>query len=145
MVSIVILALLLTGATGFAIASIRALAPSTVALDMPARRRFLAEFDGEGVPANVLLETYEALGRRLGGRGQRVTRRARLGADLGLNAADVEDIALLVAARCGARLPTSTDLDVLDRSVETVSELIRYLRPFCSEPGDARAHLALMA
>lgn len=112
---------------------------------MPSRREFLAEFDGEGLPANVLVEAYEALGRRLSGKGQHVTRSARLLADLGLTAADVEDVALLVAARCEGHLPTTHDLDVLDGSVQTVGELIRFLTPFCTEKRGSRARLALLA
>ena len=140
MLSIAIIALLLVGATGFAIASIRALAEPDSAHDMPARRRFLAEFDG--VPANLLVETYEAIGRRLSAPGQRVTRDARLGADLALTAADIEDIALLVTARCDGQLPTAADLNRLDRSVETVSELIGFLRPFCAPGQSGRSHRA---
>ncbi len=145
MLSIAIIALLLVGATGFAIASIRALGGSASAHDMPSRRLFLAEFDGIAVPANVLVEAYEAIGRRLSGRAQRVTRGARLADDLGLTPADVEDIALLVAARCEGRLPNAADLNVLDRSVDTVDDLISFLRPFCSGSEHARAHLALLA
>ncbi|GJG85640.1 hypothetical protein tb265_08210 [Gemmatimonadetes bacterium T265] len=145
MLPIAILALLLVAATGFAVASIRALGRPHDALDMPSRREFLAEFDGEGLPANVLVEAYEALGRRLVTRGMRVTRRARLSDDLGLTAADVEDVALLVAARCEGRLPAAADLNVLDTSVRTVGELIRFLTPFCSQRRGPRARLALMA
>jgi len=145
MLPIVILALLLVGATGFAAASIRALARTDESLDMPSRREFLAEFDGEGLPANMLVEAHEALGRRLNGQGGRVTRRARLAGDLGLTAADVEDVALLVAARCEGRLPGTGDLDVLDTSVQTVGELIRFLTPFCMEKRGPRARLALLA
>lgn len=143
--SIAIIALLLVGATGFALASLRALADPDRTHDMPSRRRFLAEFDGTDVTANVLVEAYEAIGRRLSGRGQRVTRAARLGDDLGLTPADVEDIALLVAARCEGQLPTPADLNNLDRSVETVGELVSFLRPFCAPHAISRAHLALLA
>lgn len=145
MLPIAILALLLVGATGFAVASIRALAPRHGALDVPWRRQFLSEFDREGLPANVLVETFEALGRRAVGRGAHVTRGAHLMADLGLSAADVEDVALLVVARCDGRLPTAADLNALDNAVQTVGELIRFLTPFCTAPGSGRARLALMA
>lgn len=142
---IAILTLLLVVATGFAAVSLRALARSEGVLDMPSRREFLAEFDGDGIPANVLVETYEALGRRLAGQGGRVTRSAALLEDLGLSADDVEDIALLVAARCEGRLPVASDLDVLDGSVRRVDDLVRFLLPFCLHKRGPRARLALMA
>lgn len=145
MLPIAVLALLLVFATGFAVASLRALGRPERGLDMPSRREFLAEFDGEGLPANVLVEAYEALGRRLVGQSRRVTRGARLAVDLGLTAADVEDVALLVAARCEGRLPAADDLNVLDASVHTVGELIRFLTPFCTEKRGPRARLALLA
>ena len=145
MTSIAILALLLVVAAGFAAASLRALARTGGLVDMPSRREFLAEFDGEGLPANMLVEAYEALGRRLNGQGGRVTRGANLVADLGLTAPDVEDIALLVAARCEGRLPETADLDALDTSVHTVGELISFLTPFCAERRGPRARLALLA
>lgn len=145
MLPIAILSLLLVGATGFAVASVRALAPRHGALDVPWRRQFLSEFDGEGLSANVLVETYEALGRRTVGRGARVMRGADLSADLGLSAADVEDVALLVVARCDGSLPTAADLNALDHAVRTVGELVRFVTPFCTAPGSGRARLALMA
>ncbi len=145
MTSIALLALLLVAAIGFAVASLRTLARTDATFDMPARREFLAEFDGDGLPANMLVEAYEALGRRLGGHGRRVTRAAGLATDLGLSAADVEDVALLVAARCEGRLPVTADLNRLDASVRTVADLIAFLTPFCSEKRGPRARLALMA
>ncbi|HEY0779101.1 MAG TPA: hypothetical protein VGD56_14115 [Gemmatirosa sp.] len=145
MLPIAILALLLVGATGFAVASVRALAPRHGTLDVPWRRQFLSEFDRDGLPANVLVEAFEALGRRTAGFGQRVRKSADLATDLGLSAADVEDIALLVVARCDGALPTAADLNALDRSVRTVGDLVRFLAPFCVAPGSGRARLALMA
>lgn len=145
MFSIAILALLLAGAVGFAAVSIRALARTDGVFDMPARREFLSEFDDDGLPANMLVEAYEALGRRIGGRGRRVTRASRLLGDLGLTAADVEDVALLVAARCEGRLPATADLNVLDASVRTVGDLIEFLTPFCTEKRGPRGRLALLA
>lgn len=145
MLPILTIALLLAGAIGFAAVSIRALARTDGVFDMPARREFLSEFDDDRLPANMLVEAYEALGRRIGGRGRRVTRSARLLADLGLTAADVEDVALLVAARCEGRLPVADDLNTLDASVRTVGDLIRFLTPFCSEKRGPRGRLALLA
>ncbi len=145
MLPIAILTFLLVGATGFAVASVRALAPSRGTLDAPWRRQFLSEFDHEGLPANVLVETYEALGRRTTGNGARVRRGADLALDLGLSDADVEDVALLVVARCDGELPTAADLNALDIGVRTVGELVRFVTPFCVAPGSGRARLALMA
>lgn len=145
MFTIATLTLLLAVAVGFAAVSLRALARTDATLDMPARREFLREFDADGLPANMLVEAYEALGRRLGGGGTRVTRSARLALDLGLSAADVEDVALLVAARCEGRLPAAADLNVLDTSVHTVGDLIAFLTPFCSEKRGPRGRLALLA
>ena len=146
MFSIAILALLLVVAIAFAAVSVRALARTADAThDMSARREFLSEFDDDRLPANLLVEAYEALGRRLGGRGGHITRSARLADDLRLSAADVEDIALLVAARCEGHLPARDDLNALDASVRTVGDLIGFLTPFCAEKRGPRGRLALLA
>lgn len=102
-----------------------------------ARHRFLAAFDARAAgagraPADLLVQTYETLATRIGDAAPRADLRpgARLGADLGLGRADVEDVALLIAARCEARLPRGRDLDVLHREVDTVEQLVDHLVPF---------------
>lgn len=131
MLVIAIVAALLVSAAGFAFSSSRALA-ATSAHEMPSRREFLAAYDGRAVPAELLVQLYETLGRRLAGAGARVRPTARLAEELGLTAEDVEDVALLVLARCHGRLPHAADLDALVARVRTVGELVEFLTPFCA-------------
>lgn len=124
-------------AAGFALASSRTITRAGRAdSDTAARHRFLAAFDARGAagrpPADLLVQTYETLARRLddGVPRQALRPGARLAADLGLSAADVEDVALLVAARCDGRLPHARDLDALHDEAETVEGLVRFLGRF---------------
>jgi hypothetical protein len=109
--------------------------------DASARQRFVAAFDARdtgaaGIPAALVVQTFETLAARVGDQISPASLRpdARLEADLGLGAADVEDVALLVAAHCNGRIPRERDLDALHREVETVGELIDYLAPFVAGP-----------
>jgi len=129
-------------AAGFVLASSRTITRAERAeSDTAARRRFLAAFDARGAagraPADLLVQTYETLARRLDAGLPRQALRpgARLAADLGLSAADVEDVALLVVARCDGRLPHARDLDVLHHEAETVEELVRFLGQFVEGKG----------
>lgn len=129
-------------ATGFALASARVIARAERAeADSAARHRFLAAFDARGAvgrpPADLLVQTYETLARRLGdGRPRQALRPgARLATDLGLGAADLEDVALLVAARCDARIPHARDLDALHHEAETVEQLVGFLGRFVEAEG----------
>jgi hypothetical protein len=103
-----------------------------------ARHRFLAAFDarGAGAPADLLVQTYETLAGRLDGGVPHGELRpgARFREDLGLEPADVEDVALLVAARCEGRIPRGRDLDALTREVATVEQLVDYLTRFLVRP-----------
>ncbi len=99
--------------------------------DTTRRHDFLAAFDGETLPADLLVQTYEALSRRLPA-GRAILPASRLAQDCGLGPFDVEDLALLVAARTRGRIPTARDLDALDASVVTVGDLVRFLAPFCT-------------
>jgi hypothetical protein len=56
----------------------------------------------------------------------------RMGETLGMSDMDVEDVALLIAARCEARIPTARDLDELGARARTVDDLVRFLAPFCT-------------
>ena len=108
-----------------------------------ARHRFLAAFDRRGTahaPADLLVQTYETLASRVADEAPRRELRpgTRLAADLGLGRADLEDVALLVAARCEVRLPRGRDLDALHREVTTVEHLVDYLARFAA-PRVARA------
>jgi type II secretory pathway pseudopilin PulG len=134
-------------AAAFALASLRAIARAGRA-EAPtvARHRFLAAFDARGAafgrpPADLLVQTYETLARRLDDGVPHADLRpaARLGADLGLTRADVEDVALLVAARCEGRLPRGRDLDALHHEVTTVEHLVDFLAPFVQPVAPARA------
>lgn len=141
MVQLAVLAVLFALALGFAVTSSRVIAQAgRAANDTAARHRFLAAFEGLGaahVPAELLVQTFETLSRRLadGTPPAALRPRARLAEDLGLSAADVEDAALLVAARCEARLPQARDLDALTRRVVTVEDLVRFLVPFVEAAG----------
>jgi hypothetical protein len=134
-------------AAAFALASLRAIARAGRA-EAPtvARHRFLAAFDAREAPlgrppADLLVQTYETLARRLDDGVPHADLRpgARLAADLGLTRADVEDVALLVAARCEGRLPRGRDLDALHHEVTTVEHLVDYLARFVQPAAAMRA------
>ena len=99
-----------------------------------------AAFDGSAIPAELLVQAYETLSRRVGTTIREVRPADRMAEQLGLSDVDVEDVALLIAARCEARIPTAHDLDELDARVRTVEDLIRFLAPFCT-----RAQMRLVA
>jgi hypothetical protein len=133
-------------ATAFVLAGSRAVtragrSEATVA----ARHRFLAAFDARGAaahtPADLLVQTFETLADRLddGVPHAELRPASRLGADLGLGRADVEDVALLVAARCEARLPRGRDLDGLHREVDTVEQFVDYLARVTARPASRAA------
>jgi hypothetical protein len=117
-------------AAGFVQAGTRALQQAN-RREFGGRKRFVAEYGGRGVPAEVLAQTYDTLSRRLPPKAGELRPDDRLGESLGMSAMDVEDVALLVAARCDGRIPTAHDLDELDREVRTVDDLVQFLAPFC--------------
>lgn len=143
MAQLAVLTVLCVLALGFAVTSSRVLTQAGKAADdTAARHRFLGAFDGRGagparVPAELLVQAFETLARRLpdGVPPSALRPGARLAEDLGLSAADVEDAALLVAARCEARLPQAQDLDALTQRVVTVEDLVRFLVPFVEAAG----------
>jgi hypothetical protein len=144
MLSLTAVALCFVLAGAFTVAALRAITRSGRAeAATAARHRFLAAFDARGgarLPADLLIQTYETLARRLddGVPHGELRPGAQLSADLGLDRADVEDVALLVTARCEARLPRGRDLDALHREVATVEDLVEYLARFADAPA-ARA------
>jgi hypothetical protein len=123
-------------AAGFALVASREITRAGRAeRDTAARHRFLAAFDARGdaparVPAELLIQTFETIAARAGTAAVELRPGARLGADLGLSAADIEDAALLVTARCEAHLPHGRDLDTLVREARTVEDFVRFLAPF---------------
>lgn len=143
MVQFAVLTVLFVLAFGFAVTSSRVITRAgRAAEDTAARHRFLTAFDALGagsarVPAELLVQAFETLARRMpdGTPPSALRPSARLAADLGLSVADVEDAALLVAARCEARLPQAQDLDALTRRVVTVEDLVRFLVPFVEAAG----------
>ena len=153
MFSLTAVVLCLILAVVFALAASRAVTRAGRAeAPTAARHRFLMAFDArpEGrPPADLLVQTYEALARRLDDGVPRADLRpaARLRADLGIGKEDLEDVALLVAARCEARLPRGRDLDALHREVDTVEQLVDYLARFAAAPvtGSAAAPVAASA
>ena len=98
------------------------------------RHRFLSAFNGHRLPAELLVQTYEALSRRVGAPNAVLGPATALAADLGFTRLDAEDLALLVAARCDGRIPRAQDLDVLDDEVRTVEDLLLFLHPFVETP-----------
>lgn len=126
MIQIVVVVVLVALAAAFAVATTRALhAPSEAETDR--RHDFLAAYDGMGFPADLLVQCYEQLARRVGARRGAIVPGARLAEDLGLDATDVEDVAVLVLARVQGRVPAVRDLDRLDLTVRTVDELVHLL------------------
>ncbi len=116
-------------ATGFVVAGSRALGAAN-RRELGGRNSFLAKFDGTGIPAALLVQAYETLSRRVSAEVRDIRPGDRLAENFRLSAADVEDVALLVAARCEARIPTAHDLDELDARVRTVDDLVRFLARF---------------
>lgn len=131
MIATSIFATLVVLSAGFVAVGARALDRAN-RRELGGRGRFLSAFDGEGLPAELLVQAYETLSRRVGPNVRDIRPSDRLGPGFGLTEMDVEDVALLVAARSDARIPTSHDLDELDLRVETVADLVRFLAPFCA-------------
>jgi hypothetical protein len=98
------------------------------------RHRFLSAFSGHRLPAELLIQAYDALTRRVAPPGVSIGPATALATDLGLSRIDAEDLALLIAARCNGRIPTAHDLDDLDDQVQTVEDLLLFLHPFVAVP-----------
>lgn len=107
-----------------------------------ARERFVAAFGTRQLPAGLLVQTYETLSRRAAPRAWDIRPGDRLAEVLGMSALDVEDVALLVVARCEGRIPTARDLDRLDARVRTVEDLVEFLVPFCDTASATRVKRA---
>ena len=131
MLELAILATLVVSATAFVAAGSRALSRAERG-ELGGRRRFLAAFDGSTLPAELLVQAYETLARRVGPSVREIRPADRMGETLGMSDMDVEDVALLIAARCEARIPTARDLDELGARARTVDDLVRFLAPFCT-------------
>jgi hypothetical protein len=125
-------------ATGFLVAGSRAL-DSANRRELGGRNTFLARFDGTGIPADLLVQAYETLSRRVSAEVRDIRPGDRLVENFGMTAADMEDVALLVAARCEARIPSAHELDELDARVRTVDDLVRFLVQFYEPSRVARA------
>ena len=130
MLQIAIVATLLIVAVAFALASSRTIS-AAAHRDELGRHRFLSAFTGHRLPAEMLVQAYDALSRRISAPNVAITPGTRLAEDLGLTRADAEDVALLIAARCEGRIPCARDLDQLDMAVHTVEDLLNFLEPFC--------------
>ena len=102
-----------------------------VAQDDAARVDFAEHFRAQGVPEDVLTHTYEALRRRLPDAPADVSPDARLRGTYRLSRLDLEDMALVIVARCGGRIPSAAELDDLETGVASVEDLVMYLAPFC--------------
>jgi hypothetical protein len=125
-------------ATAFVGAGFRALERAN-RREMGGRNSFLARFDGTGIPADLLVQAYETLSRRVSQDVRDIRPGDRLIETFGLSAADMEDVALLVAARCQARIPKAHELDELDARVRTVDDLVRFLARFYEPTRAGRA------
>lgn len=131
MLQLSIIATLLLVAVGFAYVSSRTIS-AAAQHDELGRHRFLSAFAAHRLPAELLIQAYDALSRRISAPTAPITPASRLADDLGLTRMDAEDLALLIAARCEGRIPGAHDLDTLDDSVRTVEDLLLFLTPFCS-------------
>jgi hypothetical protein len=116
-------------AAGFVLAGSRALNAAN-RRELGGRNSFLAKFDGSGIPADLLVQAYETLARRVSAEIRDIRPGDRLVENFGMSQADMEDVALLVAARCEARIPGAHELDELDERVRTVDDLVRFLAQF---------------
>lgn len=99
------------------------------------RDRFRATFLGAGLRGDVLDGVHAALVSRVEPhvlQWHPLAPATRLVADLALSPADVEDVALIVAAELGGHIPTAVELDTLDAPVATVETLARFVA-FCAE------------
>jgi hypothetical protein len=130
---IVVVATLLLLAGTFAAVSSRTISAARHH-DELGRHRFLAACNRYRLPAELLVHTFEALNRRGGAPNVALGPATVLATDLCLTRLDVEDLALLVAARCDGRIPTARDLDLLDAEVRTVEDLLLFLHPFVAVP-----------
>jgi hypothetical protein len=130
MLQIAIVASLLLVAGGFALVSSRTIS-AAAQRDELGRHRFLSAFSAHRLPAELLIQAYDTLSRRVSAPGVPMTPGSRLAEDLGLTRMDAEDLALLIAARCEGRIPSARDLDQLDLAVHTVEDLLNFLEPFC--------------
>lgn len=133
MLQIVIVVALLVVALTFAAVSSRTIS-AAAQRDELGRHRFLSAFAGHRLPAELLIQAYDALSRRVGPPGVTLGPATELAGDLGFSRMDAEDLALLIAARCEGRIPTASDLDHLDDSVRTVEDLLLFLHPFVAVP-----------
>ena len=138
MLPFAVFATFLLMATGFVVAGSRALATAN-RRELGGRNSFLARFDGSGLPADLLVQAYETLSRRVSAEIRDIRPGDRLAENFGMTTAEMEDVALLVAARCEARIPSAHELDELDARVRTVEDLVRFLVPFYEPTRVARA------
>jgi hypothetical protein len=95
------------------------------------RLAFAEHFRPRDVPDDVLTHSYDALRRRLPDAPAPVAPADQLRGEYRLSRLDVEDMALVIVARCGGRIPTGRELDDLQEDVVTVEDLVLYLTPFC--------------
>jgi hypothetical protein len=130
MPQIAIVATLILVAVGFALVSSRTIS-AAAQHDELGRHRFLSAFNAHRLPAEMLVQAYDALSRRVSAPGVPIAPSSRLAEDLGLTRMDAEDLALLIVARCEGRIPNARDLDRLDLAVHTVEDLLNFLEPFC--------------
>jgi hypothetical protein len=130
---IAIVVALLVVALSFAAVSSRTIS-AAAQRDELGRHRFLSAFNGHRLPAELLIQAYDALTRRVAPPGVSIGPATALATDLGLSRIDAEDLALLIAARCNGRIPTAHDLDDLDEHVQTVEDLLLFLHPFVAVP-----------
>ena len=135
MLQFAVFATFLLLAAGFVLGGTRALNGAN-RRELGGRNSFLAKFDGSGIPAVLLVQAYETLSRRVSQEIRDIRPGDRLAENFGMSQADMEDVALLVAARSEARIPTAHELDELDERVRTVDDLVRFLAEL-NEPARA--------
>ncbi len=98
--------------------------------------QFMAAFQGREIPAALLERTYAHLIERREAVGEDdashfiVTPGHNLRSVYHLDGLDIEDAALVIADRAGARLPKAHDLDEMKGRVNTVEDLVVFLEPY---------------
>lgn len=101
--------------------------------------RFLVSFPGRTYPEALLQQTYRYLLERREAAGDFEGQHFVVapGHDLRtvyhLDGLDIEDAALVIADRAGARLPKAHDLDDLKGRVRTVQDLVEFLAPYFAD------------
>ncbi|HZF68035.1 MAG TPA: hypothetical protein VEZ47_08355 [Gemmatirosa sp.] len=103
------------------------------------RTAFRRSFAGRGLPDEALDAVHAALATRLAP-ARLLAPDVRLCTDLGFDAAEIEDVALLVAAELGGHIPTGDELDRFDAAGTTLEGLVRFVAACSALPNRPVGH-----